>query len=460
MKTKLTQFLDKHLSSEFFSSREILKMLFPLILDSLFIHGIMMLTTSMISSSGEASVAAVSMMSPVSTLVLCLINAIAAGGTVVVAHSKGRGEVEQIREAAGHTLTITTLVAVVCCTFFIVFAAPTVHLLYGNAEPEVISKSITYLIGTSVSTIIYAIYGGIFAIFRGMGETKICLHLTVMINASYFIFSFIFINLLKLDIMGTIIAFILARLLGAVFSVYHLFLRKKRLVHLNMRHLIHFDKRIIQGMLKISIPFASEQIFFYGGGILVQKYMVVLGTQNIAANAIANSLFALVYATPLAVGNLATTVIGQCVGAGRKDLARKYCMKLVHLGTALVVLSILFFIPLMPLLLRFYHPDPAVQPEIIKLIWMAMIPMPLFHSLSNVMPYVLRSAGDAVYPSVVSLVTMWVIRVGAGYISAIPMGFGLEGIWVCMVLEWVVRAVFFYGRYRGPKWLSKHTVEA
>lgn len=78
-------FLHKQFSSDMFSYQEIFKMLFPLILDMFFINVISMLTTSMISSSSEASVAAVSMINPVTTLVLCLLNAIAAGGTVVVA---------------------------------------------------------------------------------------------------------------------------------------------------------------------------------------------------------------------------------------------------------------------------------------------------------------------------------------------------------------------------------------
>lgn len=458
MKTKFTNFLDKQFSSELFSAREIFKMLLPLILDSFFICAIGMLTTSMISSSGETSMAAVSMINPVSTLVVCIITSLSAGGTVVVAQYKGKGEIEKIREAAGHTLTLTVLLSVICCSVFIVFADPIVHLLFTGAEPEVLSKAVTYLTGVCVSIIIFSAYSGIFAIFRGLGETQICLHLTVLINAAYFIFSFIFINICKLDILGTIFAFILARLLGSLFALYHLFWRKKRLIHLSSRHLLHFDGSIIRSMLKIGIPFVSEQIFFYGGTILVQKYMVALGTQMLAANAITNSLFSLVYAATMAVGNLSTTIIGQCVGAGKRDLARKYGMKLVHLGTAMAILSILVFIPLMPLLLRFYHPDPAIQPLIIKLLCIAIIPMPLFHSMSNVMPYVLRSAGDAMYSSVLSLITMWAIRVGAGYVAAISLGFGLEGIWFCMVLEWMVRAIFFYARSRGTKWLSKNTI--
>lgn len=458
LKSKLDGFLKAQFSSTMFSYQEIFKMLFPLILDMFFINVINMLTTSMISSSSQDSVAAVSMINPITTLVLCLLNAIAAGGTVVVAQYKGRGDDVKIKESSGHTLLITVGISLGICILLILFASPLVHALYGGAEPMVVKKSIEYLAGVSVSLIVYSVYSAIFAIFRGLGETKICLNLTVFINVSYFVFSFIFINILHLDIFGTILALILARILGSVISVYHLFLKKKRLLYLQARDIFHFDSKIFHSMLKISIPFGSEQLFFYGGGILVQKYLVGLGTAAIAANAIGTSLFGLSYAAPMAVGNLATTVIGQCVGAGKRDLAGWYGKKLLYLSTGLVILSLIVFIPLMPFLLSCFHPEAETVPIILRLMWIAIIPMPLFWPMSNVMPYTLRSAGDAVYSSIVSLITMWLIRVGAGYIAAIPLGYGLEGVWVCMSLEWVVRFFFFLARYKGNAWLNKQTI--
>lgn len=458
MKAKLERLLSQNYSSTMFTYREIFSMLFPLILDMFFIQAINMLTTAMISSSGRDSVAAVNMISPITTLMVCMINAIAAGGTVVVAQYKGRGDNKMILEAAGHTLSVTTLISLICNLILIVFASPIVHALFGNADPPVLNKAVLYLSGVSISSIILAIYSGVFSIFRGLGENKICLNLTIIINFSYFVLSFVFINLLHMDIIGTIWALILARLLGASVSLYHLFIKKNRLLLLRIRDMFHFDAKLFLSMLKISIPFGSEQFFFYGGMLISQTIMVELGTDMMACNAIATTLFSLIFAAPMAVGNLATTVIGQCVGADKRELARWYGKKLVRLGTILVLVSVLVFIPLIHPLIGLYHPEAEIIPMIYRLLLIAMVPMPFFWSMSNVMPYVLRSAGDAVYSSVVSLVTMWVIRVAAGYLFAIPLGFGIQGIWVCMSFEWVVRFFFFYSRYRGTKWLSKNTI--
>lgn len=458
MKAKIQSFLSTQLSSDMFTYQEILKMLFPLILDMFFINIINMLTTSMISSSSQTSVAAVSMIGPVATLVLCLLNAIAAGGTVVVAQYKGRGDSTKVNEASGHTLLITIGISLAICSLLILFARPLVNALYGNAEAIVVTKSVQYLKDVSISLIVFSVYSAVFAIFRGLGETKICLHLTIYINVAYFLLSFLFINIMKLDIRGTGLAFILARTLGAAVAIYYLFFRKTNMLKLAMRDIFRFHPDIFKSMLKISIPFGSEQLFFYGGTILVQKYMVELGTAAVAANAIATSLFGLTYAAPYAAGNLATTVIGQCVGAGKRDLARWYGRKLIWVGTILTLLSLIVFIPLMNPLLMTFHPETDTIPIIIRLMWIAIIPMPFFWPMSNIMPYTLRSAGDAMYSSVVSLITMWLIRVLAGYVAAIPLGYGIEGVWVCMSLEWFVRFFLFYLRFQGESWLCKKTI--
>lgn len=457
LRFKINYLLDRQFSSTMFTHREIFRMLLPLVLDNIFINAIGMLTTSMISSSGQTSVSAVSLINPITTLILCLLNAIAAGGTVVVAQSKGQGNIKKIYLSSGHTLSVTVLASLFICILLAVFASPVVHLLYGNADAPVIEKAVLYLAGVSISLIIYAVYAAVFAIFRGLGENKICLYLTIYINLSYFIFSYIFINLLHLDIMGTILALVLARLLGAMVSIYYLFFKKDRLLFITCKELFSFHPGILKAMQKISIPFGLEQLFLYGGSILVQMYMVDFGTTAIAANAIGTSLLSIAYAAPQAVGNLATTVIGQCIGAGNKPLARWYGKKMLHLSNLLILISLAIFIPFMTILTGLFQPEPEAVPLVLRLMWIAILPMPFFWSMSNIMPCILRSAGDATYSSAVSLLTMWIVRVTGGYFTGIVLKQVMEGVWICMSLEWVIRSILFRLRFKGDKWLMQNS---
>ncbi len=451
------KFLERHFSSNQFTYNNIFGMLGPLILDMFFIYIINLLTTAMISSSSQESVSAVSLVTPLSMMIYSVFNAIAAGGTVVVAQYKGRGDAAKMRQASGQVMLATSLSAVFFNALLIVFAHPLVYSLFGSADIAVKEKAVSYLIGVSVSFMLLSFYLGAFSVFRGYGETKTCLKLTMIINLVHLFLSLLFINILHLDILGTILSLLIARFIGGSAAVF-LILRPGNPFRLFLKDIFHLDIPILRSIFKVGIPFALEQVFFNGGGMLVQTYIVLLGTVSVAANAIASSAFSLLFAAGMATSTLAVTVIGQCIGAGDTALAKRYGMKMVWLGTFISIISLLVFMPLMPLVLKLYQAPANTLSLIYQLIWIAVIPMPFFWSMSNVMPAVLRSAGDATFSSVVSLITMWIFRVGLGYLAAIPLGLGVQGVWICMGIEWAARTVIFYVRYRSGVWLTKKTI--
>lgn len=447
--------LDRQFGSSMFSWRQIFSMLVPLIMDSFFVCLIGMLTTAMISSSSQESVSAVSLVSPLYMMIYAVYNAISAGGTVVVAQFKGKGEVERMKTAAGQLMFATPLSAVIACVILIVFSDPLVHFLFRGVEETVLVKSEQYLIGIAVSMVFLAVYMSGFAVYRGLGETKTCLRLTVIINLLHFVGSFVFINLMRLDIMGSVLALNLARFVGGAAAVWML-LSPRSILRVQARHVFHIEKKILKEIFRIGIPFGMEQLFMNGGSMLVQIYIARLGTVNVAANAVGNSAFSLLYAAPAAVGTLAVTVVGQCVGAGDKQLARRYGKGMVVLCTGLTVVSMAVMLPLLPFILKLYQAPDNTLSMIYIIVAIAAVFMPFFWPTSNTMPSVMRAAGDAAFSSYFSLITMWVVRVGLGYLLAIVLGLGLPGVWVCMCAEWMVRTVVFWKRFKGKKWLEHY----
>jgi Na+-driven multidrug efflux pump len=330
-------------------------------------------------------------------------------------------------------------------------------LAFGSADQIVIEKSSSYLIGVAISQIFLAVYMGAFAVFRGMGAAKICLRLTIIINLIHLLASMLFLNVLKLDILGTALSLNLARLVGSIVAVI-LLMKPNSVLRIYPKHIFQLDWGILRAIFRLGIPFSLEQIFFNGGSMLVQAYIVQLGTISTAANAITNSAFSVLYAAGLAVSTLASTVVGQSAGAGDNTITRRYGVKMIWLGTLITVLSILLFMPLMPLILKLYHAPEETLSLIYKLLFIAIIPMPFFWPMSNTMPNILRSAGDSVFCSAVSLTTMWIVRVGLGYLLSIQLGLGVQGVWISMGIEWAARTIIFYLRYRSNVWLDKKVI--
>ena len=220
---------------------------------------------------------------------------------------------------------------------------------------------------------------------------------------------------------------------------------------IRFQDIFRIDKKLLKAVFYQGVPFGVEQVLANGGNLMMQTYMVQLGTASIAANAIAMSMLGLFYAAPNASALLAITVVGQCMGADNIRQARQYGVRLVQVGIVLTIAAILLLLPVSPLILSWYAPQAETAQLVWRVLFLGLVFMPVFWPLSNTMPNTLRAAGDAVFTSVASLACMWGIRVGLGYLLTVPLGFGIYGAWGAMVLEWVIRSIIFTWRFRKGK---------
>lgn len=452
MVASIKRFFEHQFGSRLFSAGAFFGILFPIIADQFFLHLMNVLTTAMISSSSQESVSAVSLCGSLSWFFQTLFLCVGSGCAIVVAQFKGRRDEERTRKTAGQALLIAFTISASVMAIICIFAPLMVDTIYASAELIIREKIKEYLVGQSLTFITYALYHASFCVLSGMGYSKTCFRLTVIINFSNFAFSFIFLNLLHLDILGSIIAIAIARVLGATVAVIELF-KKNGHLGITMSDVIKPDGKLIKLIIQMGVPFASENVLASVGGIISQMYLVSLGSIAIAANAITNSLLNVFIAAGGAVASMTVTIVGQCVGAGDIELAKRYARRLVWLGTGASVLSVSVLLPLSPYLLMLYSPQPETVPFIYPLLFIICGFQIVFWAGSAVMPYALRAAGDVNYTTVVSMICMW-IRIGLGYLLAIPAGLGLNGVWIAFGTEWAIRAVIFRIRFKGSKWYS------
>lgn len=460
MTTKLfsaaKQSLDRRLTSPVFTARQIYRMTLPLILDSLSIMFINMLITALISSSGESSIAAVNLVSPLLNLIMCVLCGISAGGTVAVTQCFGEGDLNKTQQAAGHILWLTFLTGSLLGLVLILFPRPILMSLYGQAEPAIMEKAVSYMVQGTFSMIIFTVYSGVFSILRGLGESKKCLCLTIIINVSYLLFSILFLNVLQMDIVGSALAQIFARAVGALSALAFLFLPRDMPIRLKLGDVFSFQKSILSTIMEVSVPLGVEQLFLAGGGIILAAMTVPLGTTAMVVNSIAASLLGMITAAASSAGTLGITISGRCIGAGEREHAFGYGCKMCVLALFLLVVSAVLAFPFFPVMLaHLYHASPEVQAKTLEMLWYILLPTFLFWPFSNVLPAILRAGHDTVFPSVLSLASMWGVRIVCGYFLTYRLGLGLTGLWTAMWAEWAVRAAVLAVHYFRKKWLVR-----
>lgn len=445
------RFLNKHLSGESIGYREIIALFTPILVDQAFVMGLNLINTAMISSAGVAAISAVNMIDSINIFMISVFIAVATGGTVVVAQYKGSGNEAMVSKASAGAVSSVTLMALGIALLGILFHRPLLSVLFGAASPDVMANARVYLIGNCISFVGIAIVQAVCGALRGIGRTRVSLALSLITNIAYVVLNVVFINLLQMGVLGMSISVNIARFLGAACALYYLF-KLDASLHLRIRDLFAVKLDMIKRIMFIGVPFAAEQMFFNGGKILTQIFIVSMGTYAIAANAIAGTFAGLMQVPAGALSLTLVTVVGQCMGRGNIQDARKFIKSFVMLAcfsfVAITLLIMPFFYPIVSL---FHPPGEIIHDIFIIVLINALAQIPLW-SISFIIPSGLRAAGDSKYTSMVAMLSMWLFRVVLGYVLGIVLDFGLLGVWLAMNIEWGIRGFIFIRRFRGSKW--------
>lgn len=444
-------FLNKYFSGESMDYRQIFALFFPILIDQAFIVGLNLVNTAMISSSGVGAVSAVNMVDSLNIFLINVFVAVATGGTVVVAQYKGSGNDLMVSRTAAGTVTSVALIALGIGLLIMGLHSPVLNLLFGSASPDVLESARIYLIGSSASYVGIAVVQAVCGALRGIGKTRASLVLSLIMNLMYVVLNVIFINVMEMGVLGMTLAVNIARYGGAVCALYYLF-KVDATLHLRVRDLFHFPLSMLRKIMFIGIPFAAEQMFFNGGKILTQVFIVSLGTYAIATNAIGSSL-AMVFQIPASALSLTVvTVVGQCIGSGNIGDAKKFIKSFLWLGSGSLAITGLILMPLFRPLVGLFDPPTEIVDDLFLLLMInTLVQIPLW-PISFILPSALRAAGDSKFTSITSMMTMWLFRVILGYVLGIVMGIGILGVWLAMNCEWGVRGALFLWRFRGKKW--------
>ncbi|MGG6311381.1 MATE family efflux transporter [Paenibacillus macerans] len=433
--------------------RQIIALFLPILIDQAFIIGLNLVNTAMISSSGVAAVSAVNIVDSLNIFLINVFVAVATGGTVVVAQYKGSGNDRNVSRASAATVTSVSLLSLGIALLLIGFHNPILSLLFGAASADVLDSARVYLIGSSISYAGLAVVQAVCAALRGIGKTRASLALSLIMNLLYVLLNIVLITLMDMGVLGMTLAINIARYAGAACALYYLF-KMEASLHLHLRDLFHFPLEMLRKILFIGLPFAAEQMFFNGGKLLTQVFIVSLGTYAIATNAIGGALAGVFQIPASALSLTIVTVVGQCIGRGNIPDARKFIKSFLWLGSGSLALISLILLPFFKLLVGIFEPPSEIVGDIFLVLLVSAIAQIPLWPVSFILPSALRAAGDSRFTSVTSMLTMWLFRVIFGYVLGITFGLGILGVWLAMCCEWGVRGAIFLWRFRGKKWFA------
>lgn len=215
---------------------------------------------------------------------------------------------------------------------------------------------------------------------------------------------------------------------------------------------LRFKGKTLRKILHLGIPCSLENSMFQLGKIMVLSLVSGFGTASIAANAVSNSVCAFAILGGMSMGYALSSVSAQCVGAGDYKQVRYYTKKLMGYSYASMLAMNLLIIAALSFIIKVYNLSPETGKMAEEIILYHAVCSVLIWPVAFTLPNTLRAANDVGFCMIVSVVSMWIFRIGLSFVLSKNLGMGVLGVWVAMTIDWVVRAIFFAFRYRGTKW--------
>ena len=436
-----------------FTQKELLLLTGPLLVEQLLEVTVGMADTMMVSRCGEAAISGVSLVDMINNLIIVLFAALATGGAVVVSQYLGAKEQEKANASAGQLILLSAVLGAVVAALCILFARPMISACYGSIDADVLDAGILYLKITALSYPFLALYNAGAALFRSMGNSKISMQISFLMNIINIVGNAVCIFVLGMGVDGVAWPSVLSRAVAAVLILNRCYQKGHMLT---VPKTFRLDGRMAKRILGIGIPSAFENSLFQAGRILVVSMISTFGTVQIAANAVANNLDGMGCIPGQAIGLAMITVVGRCVGAGDNEQTVFYTRKLLlwaYISMGIFNGGILLF--LKPLV-GIYALSGETMELAITLVTIHAGCAIIFWPLSFVLPNALRAANDVKFTMIVSIASMACWRVGFSYIIGVRMGMGAIGVWIAMVVDWVCRVTCFVTRFRSGVWKEKY----
>ena len=440
-----------------FDRHSLTALIIPLIIEQFLAMLIGAADTIMVSSCGEAAVSGVSLVDTINILLIQVFSALATGGAVVAAQYLGMGKKEDAKESSKQLMIVVLVVSLIVTILSLITHRPLLRVIFGSIDNEVMANAQIYFLLSALSYPFLSLYNGGAALFRSMGNSKISMITSFFMNGLNIVGNAILIYGAGWAVFGAALATLISRILGAIYMIW-LLLKKDN--PLSISGILHtrLSWKMVRSILVIGVPNGIENGLFQVGKILVASLISSFGTYAITANAVSNTLAGLEIVPSSAIGLAMITVVGQCIGAGDDKQTAEYTKKLMVLSYIAMLICNLLMTFGCPLLISFYNTSAETAQIAKELVWIHSLMGIVFWPASFTLPNALRAAGDAKFTMIISMLSMWLCRIGMSFLLGVYFNMGVQGVWIAMTIDWIFRAALYIWRFARGGWKGKKVV--
>ncbi len=434
--------------------REMLTIALPIAFQQLINASLNLIDVIMVGQLGETSIAALGLSNQVFFVFILLLFGLTSGMAIFTAQFWGKGEVEPIRKVLGMSILTASLIAL----FFTLAAtlAPRFVLgLYTN-DSEVVQIGASYLRIVGFSYIPVAIATSYIAVLRSIQLVRLTVIATVLALIFKTILGYTLIfgigGLPALGVEGAAIGTASGWTLELILLLILIYTQRTPLAA-NILTFFAFDLSFFGRVLKTTLPAVANEMFWSLGITTYNAIYAHIGTDSIAAINVNATIEELAFVVFMGLGNACAVMVGNRIGAGKKDEAYETVRRVLILSILsawAVGLTIIFT---RDLVVRLYDLSPSGEYNVRML--MLVMGLVLWIRIFNFITFVgaMRSGGDTRFALLMELSSIWLIGVPAAYIGAFVLHLPVYLVYLMVILEEIAKAFFSGWRVYSRKWI-------
>ena len=420
---------------------------------------------SMVGSLGAKASASIGIVESTTWLFGGLTSAAALGFSVPVAHFIGANDFTKARQVFRQGLMATALFTVILTSVCVAIAGPLPRWLGGGED--ICGDATAYFTIYCLALPVYQLGILSSSMLKCSGNMRIPSFMSILMCLLDVVFNFFLIyetrpaTVLGVDVTipgagmgvpGAALGTALAYAVTGVMLIWFATVRSPELSLKNEKWSFAPMWNYLRNAAKVSLPMGAQYMMMSGAQIVSTMIVAPLGNIAIAANTLAITAESLCYMPGYGIGDAATTLVGQSIGAGRSRLARSFAYRTVFLGMGVMAFMGMVMYIFAPEMIGVMTPDADVRLLGSQSLRIEAFAEPMF-AAAIVTYSVCLGAGDTLIPATMNLATMWLVRLTLA--AHLAPTYGLRGVWMAMAIELTLRGTVFLIRLFSGKWLKK-----
>ena len=435
--------------------RDITQIAWPSLCELFLTSLVSMVDTMMVGGLGHEAISAVSLASQPRFLFMNLIMALNTGATAVISRARGMQDQERANAILRQNMVFITIIAIFSTVAGLALSEPLIRFMANNGQSDtVIREGVTYLRIQFCFFPVLAWTAGITACMKGTGEAKPSMFYNTAANLVNICFNWLLINgklgFPRLGVAGASLATGIGQCVALIIALYCVF-SGRFYCKLVLKHILHFDRDIIRGIVKVGIPSLIEQFIMRFGVIMYTRTVASLGSLEYATHNICMNIQSMSFMIGQGFAVSSTALVGQSLGKKRPDMAEHYSRRCRNMGLAASLAIALLFVVFRRFLISLYN----TNEDILRMGGYVMLMVALlqpFQANQFILAGSLRGAGDTRFTAMVMLITIVGIRTTVAWLMVDTLHLGLTGAWIAVCADQICRSFIIMARYNQGKW--------